>query len=249
MNELTIMNFNGIETVDSRQVAEVIGKDHAHLMRDIAKYCEYLGESKIGLSDFFIESTYTTSQNKTMPCYLLTRKGCEMVANKMTGQKGTVFTALYVNAFHAMEEHIKQELPDNGKAKRLEIQAMNAQARAKSVQAKQEQILLGYYKEMNLSPESVQLLCASAYKRMTGEEFPLALPKTEKTYSAGEVGTMLGVSANKIGRMANALGMKTDEYGMTVLDTAPNGKQIPTFRYNQTGIDKLRDYLENGVKN
>ncbi len=249
MNELTIMNFNGIETVDSRQVAEVIGKDHAHLMRDIAKYCGYLTESKIGLSDFFIENTYQDRTGRTLPCYLLTRKGCEMVANKMTGQKGTVFTALYVNAFHAMEEHIKQGIPDSSKAKRLEIQAMNAQARAKSVQAKQEQILLGYYKEMNLSPESVQLLCASAYKRMTGEEFPLALPKTEKTYSAGEVGEMLGVSANKIGRIANAHNLKTDEYGMTVLDTAPNGKQIPTFRYNQQGIDKLRNYLENGVKN
>lgn len=108
--ELTIMNFNGVETIDSRQVAEAIGKEHKHLLRDIAKYCEYLGESKIGLTDFFIESTYTTAQNKEMPCYMLTRKGCEMVANKMTGQKGTVFTALYVNAFHAMEQQLQKPM-------------------------------------------------------------------------------------------------------------------------------------------
>lgn len=247
MKELTIMNFNGIETVDSRQVAEVIGKDHAHLMRDIAKYCGYLNESKIGLVDFFIESTYTDGKGETRPCYLLTRKGCEMVANKMTGQKGTVFTALYVNAFHAMEEHIKQELPDNDKAKRLEIQAINANARMMKAKAEQAKMLLEFAK-LNLSAESKTLLANEAGMIITGKQI-LPLPKTEKTYSAGEVGTMLGVSANKIGRMANALGMKTDEYGMTVLDTAQNGKQIPTFRYNQTGIDKLRDYLENGVKN
>lgn len=54
MNELTLMNFNGVETVDSRQVAEAVGKEHKHLLRDIAKYCNYLTESKIGLSDFFI---------------------------------------------------------------------------------------------------------------------------------------------------------------------------------------------------
>lgn len=108
MNELTIMNFNGIETVDSRQVAQAVGKDHAHLMRDIAKYCGYLTESKIGLSDFFIESSYQDSTGRTLPCYQITRKGCEMVANKMTGQKGTVFTALYVNAFHAMEQQLQK---------------------------------------------------------------------------------------------------------------------------------------------
>jgi len=106
--ELTIMNFNGIETVDSRQVAEVIGKRHDHLVRDIKKYCEYLTEPKIGVSDFFIESTYQDSTGRTLPCYQITRKGCEMVANKMTGQKGTVFTALYVNAFHAMEQQLQK---------------------------------------------------------------------------------------------------------------------------------------------
>lgn len=41
-----------------------------------------------------------------MPCYQITRKGCEMVANKMTGQKGIVFTAMYVNAFHEMEQQL-----------------------------------------------------------------------------------------------------------------------------------------------
>lgn len=105
--ELTITNFNGIETIDSRLIAENIGKNHKELLRDIRTYCNYLDESnnglveecKITLTDFFIESTYTTSQNKVMPCYLCTRKGCEMIADKMAGAKGTDFTAMYVNAF------------------------------------------------------------------------------------------------------------------------------------------------------
>lgn len=53
------------------------------------------------------------------------------------------------------------------------------------------------------------------------------------------------LAANKVGRLANAHGLKTDTYGITVLDTAPNGKQIPTFRYNQHGIDKLKELLKN----
>lgn len=109
MNELTPMNFNGIEAVDSRQVAEAVGKEHKNLIRDIRTYCEHLGELRFELTDFFIESTYTSEQNKEMPCYLCTRKGCEMIANKLTGQKGVAFTALYINAFHAMETHIREQ--------------------------------------------------------------------------------------------------------------------------------------------
>lgn len=109
MNELIPMNINGVEAIESRQVAEAVGKEHHKLLRDIRTYCDYLGESKIGFTDFFIESTYTTEQNKTMPCYLCTRKGCEMIANKLTGQKGVIFTALYINAFHTMESQIKQD--------------------------------------------------------------------------------------------------------------------------------------------
>lgn len=241
MNELTIMNFNGIETVDSRQVAQAIDKTHANLMREIRTYCGYLNEINFDLVDFFIESTYTDGKGETRPCYLLTRKGCEMVANKMTGQKGTVFTAMYVNAFHAMENHIKSgatqvKATDTNKTRRLDIQEMNAKTR-------QAKLLLDFAK-LDLSVESKTLLANEAGRIITGKQI-LPLPETEKTYSATEVGEMFGVSANKIGRTANANGLKTDEYGVTVLDAAPNGKQIPTFRYNQRGIDKLRELLKN----
>ncbi|MDE5946523.1 MAG: Rha family transcriptional regulator [Oscillospiraceae bacterium] len=126
MNTLTLINFNGIETVDSRQVAEVVEKEHSKLLRDIRTYCDYLNEAKIGLVDFFIESIYTDSKGEERPCYLCTRKGCEMIANKLTGQKGVAFTALYINAFHEMEEHIKQTERIKNKAKTLEIEEINA---------------------------------------------------------------------------------------------------------------------------
>lgn len=64
-----------------------------------------LGEAKIGHTDFFIETTYISEQNKELPCFNVTRKGCEFIANKLTGQKGTEFTARYVNKFHELEEN------------------------------------------------------------------------------------------------------------------------------------------------
>ena len=95
--------------IDSREVAEMVGKEHNKLLRDIRSYIEQLGESKIGHTDFFTESTYKTEQNKTMPCYLVTKKGCEFIAHKLTGVKGTEFTAKYINRFHEMEDKIQYQ--------------------------------------------------------------------------------------------------------------------------------------------
>ena len=103
---LQIIKHNNILMVDSREVAEMVDKEHAHLLRDIQGYMDILGESNFGLSDFFIESVYLSSQNRRLPCYLLTRKGCDMVANKMTGEKGVLFTAAYVTKFEAMEKEL-----------------------------------------------------------------------------------------------------------------------------------------------
>lgn len=99
MNDLTKTTITSIEA------AEWCGKEHSKLLRDIRNYISQLGEAKIGFSDFFQESTFITEQNKTLPCYLVTKKGCEFIAHKMTGQKGTEFTARYINRFHAMEEY------------------------------------------------------------------------------------------------------------------------------------------------
>lgn len=89
-------------------------------------------------------------------------------------------------------------------------------------------------------------ICAHyASKALAGREV-LPLPAvTEKTYTAAQVGEMLGVSANKIGRTANAHGLKTPEYGIEVWDKSPNSaKQVPTWRYNNKGIEKLRELIK-----
>ena len=41
----------------------------------------------------------------------MTKKGCEFIAHKLTGVKGTEFTAKYINRFHEMEDAIKAHIP------------------------------------------------------------------------------------------------------------------------------------------
>ena len=127
MNQLTILTQGNQQVVDSREVAEMVGKQHKDLMRSIREYSttiEKSTERNFALSDFFLESSYKDSTGRELPCYLLTRKGCDMVANKMTGEKGVLFTAAYVTAFEQMREHIrscktKQELAAESRSAQL----------------------------------------------------------------------------------------------------------------------------------
>ncbi len=96
--------------ITSMEVAQMVDKRHADLLKDIRRYVEQLGEGKISPSDFFTESNYINEQNKTMPCFFVTKKGCEFIAHKLTGQKGTEFTAKYINRFHEMEDGIQQKI-------------------------------------------------------------------------------------------------------------------------------------------
>ena len=103
------MNFELKKLVlDSREVAKMLGKNHADLLRDIARNVEYLIESKIAFNDFFQETHYKDKINRTLTRYDITKKGCEFLAHKLTGKKGAIFTATYINKFHEMEQALKE---------------------------------------------------------------------------------------------------------------------------------------------
>lgn len=102
------MNFELKRLVlDSRDVAKMLDKNHADLLRDIAKNVKYLTESKIAFSEFFQETQYKDSTGKKNKRYDISKKGCEFLAHKLTGKKGAIFTATYINEFHKMEQALK----------------------------------------------------------------------------------------------------------------------------------------------
>lgn len=110
MSNLTILNHNGELTTDSREVADITGKRHSDLLESIKGYIQHLTNGNFRSLEFFIEGTYTDGKGEQRPMYWLTRKGCDMVANKMTGEKGVIFTATYVTRFEEMERTIKNQL-------------------------------------------------------------------------------------------------------------------------------------------
>ena len=107
MNNLPLIKTDGEYYADSRDVAEAIERPHKDLLKSIRNYIDYLGQGNFSPSDFFAEATYRNEQNKEMPCFLITKKGCDMIANKLTGKKGVLFTAAYVSAFEQMKNQLE----------------------------------------------------------------------------------------------------------------------------------------------
>ena len=111
MNELQVLNHE--QTISSREVAEMMGRRHSQVLKMIeggageVGIIKVLAEHDFVLSDYFVASSYKDSSGKSNKCYECTKMGCEMLANKLTGEKGILFTAKYVKRFNEMEQYIK----------------------------------------------------------------------------------------------------------------------------------------------
>lgn len=95
------------QMLTSMEVAQMVEKEHKQILKDIRRYTQQFNEGKISPVDFFTESTYIDGKGENRPCYLVTKKGCEFIAHKLIGTKGTIFTARYINRFHEMETQLE----------------------------------------------------------------------------------------------------------------------------------------------
>lgn len=133
---------------------------------------------------------------------------------------------------------IKQQPVDDAKQLRSEAMLLNARTR----QAKMWKEL----SQMTTIKEYKEITFAKAGNVLAGKEI-FSLPEaTEKTYSADEIGAILGVSANKIGRLANAHNLKTEQYGKLFYDKSKySNKEVETFRYFECAIEEFKRLLTN----
>lgn len=123
-----------------------------------------------------------------------------------------------------------------------ELREKNTQIREQNARIRTAQLLWKVSEKTDT--EYKQVLHARITHLLTGE-YLLPLPEVnERTYSAGEMGERLGVSANKIGRLANLHGLKTEQYGKYFYDKAKTAeKQVETFRYYECAVEVFRSLL------
>lgn len=115
--QLPVFEHKGQLVADSRDISTLIERPHYIVLRTIRAMYKHLGDNDFVCSDYFIPATYISEQGKEQPCFYCTEMGCDMVANKQNGERGTIFTAQYVRAFHAMRDELarRRELRAAGK--------------------------------------------------------------------------------------------------------------------------------------
>ena len=239
------MNKQIEQKLSSREVAPMMESRHDSLLRKIDKINEDLADHKIVASKYWEESTYVDASGKSNREFLITKRGCEFLAHKTTGTKGNLFTDRYMDRFEQMKEVIT-----SGKAKPVKVdnslKEKEIEARLKNARAREANILLKICNNPNLPKEYVQVLQSKATEIITGQAI-LPLPVVErKTYSATEIGNELGISANKVGSLANKHNLKTDKYGKLYHDKSKySNKEVETFRYYDNVIPVLAEILSN----
>lgn len=231
-----LFNFNGQPTLDSREIAKMIGKRHRDLIRDIRRYISDMTPSaKLRPAQFFIESNYKDANGQFRPCYLLTKQGCEFVANKLTGKKGTIFTATYVSLFNEYEAEHNGKLITNSD---LNFQRQDVEYHRRYVAVKEQEaankraellIKIGDRQEEERYRQAY-------YTEATNQ---LMFPITNGlAVTAGAIVEQLGTNAYNIGKWGQILGLKApkghrSQYGYWSGDR---------YYYNEKAIEKFQEH-------
>lgn len=115
---------------------------------------------------------------------------------------------------------------------------METETKLNNSQTRKANSLMRMHKQCN-DPVVKDLLFKKAIETLTGKK----LITNRKTYSAEEIGKKFNISANRVGRIANANNLKTEQYGEMVGAEYNNKAQGPTFRYYDTVIPVIEDIL------
>lgn len=174
--------------------------------------------------------------NRTQHIYLLSERGYSLLVKFMDDEKATrVYKQLLDNYFN-MREAIKNNNPSLVQQRRLSsIMEDNAATRKANMM---------YKIAMATSSETArQSLLAHAAKELTGE---MTVPVMKhKEYTATQIGQKLGITSNKVGRIANQLGLKAEQPGQNEYGRWANSKsrssdkEVPQWLYFDKGVKAI----------
>lgn len=174
--------------------------------------------------------------------YKLTATFAKKLAMTSHTERGEEARAYFIKVEDRLKEAVTQKQSDS---KKIEIQKARAEAMLLNAKNRTFKTLMSVMKDKKLSPIAVEVFQLKGLESVFGIDVGNYLPETEKTYSATEVGNLVGCSANKIGKLANEYKLKTKQYGILVMNKSPySTKEVSTFRYNDKAVEKIKEILE-----
>lgn len=232
MRELQLLESKG--TMTSLEIAEITGKEHYNVLRDIKDEISKLGTERAEL--IFELSEYKDTTGRKLPMYVANIQGILQLGARYSADV----------RYKLIEKVTKKETV---KTKRNIFESDLIDIEKDKIRLEKSKIL----KELSQSitndkyKQTLQIYSANVLY----DEPILALPEVnKKSYSANELSQLImnehgiKISGNRIGRLTNEHNLKTDEYGYWALDKSRHSnKQVESFRYYDNVIDEIKKYI------
>lgn len=226
-----VVTFKDIDMVHGR----ADGTAHRNFKANRNRFIEGVDYFKVCEDEIRLHKIMNISPKAHEDVIFMTESGYLMLVKSFTDDLAWKVQRELVNNYFRAKEVIAEK-PN----KSLEIKEINAKVRLSNQ-------FLKLSKVETLSTEYKNILAARAAEVLTGTQL-IPLPKAaQKMYSAGEIGQMFGVSAQKIGRLSNEHNLKTAEYGDWYRSKSEHSsKEVDTFVYNDKAVEKFKSIF--GVK-
>lgn len=248
----------GKRCISDKTISEIHGQPVTEIRKSVARNIKRFKEkvdiidlaqrsNEITTLEFLLSLGYAKqSITQAEHIYILSERGYAKLIKIMDTDKAwEVHDKLIDEYFALREEKEKQRLSSEEvweielKAKAMRAEAMRLNARTRAFKEIKESI-----PRDQLSGVALKVFDLKGAETLTGEDLGDYLPPVEKTYSATEVGNRLGITKNRVGKLANEHGLKTDEYGITIMDKSPySSKNVPSFRYYENAVQRLKEIL------
>lgn len=227
------------KTIDSQYLLEMVNNARKECGEGVVRNNDFIERIKDELEGEYYESFVVQKKNKTTSekVVMSIKQALRVAARESKAVRRSLVDKLEdMQAIPAMPKS-QSGITEYRLAK---ADQLKAQALEKNIASAREIMSL----LPRLDPMAHQTLAASLINPLIGYD-AIPLPVLEEHYhTAGEVGEMLGVSAQKIGRTANANNLKTERHGKFFLDkSAHSSKQVEAFRYNAEGVKALRHLI------
>lgn len=222
-----------IHNLETRTVNQTINRNIKRFKTGI----DILDLKQITRSDVFSEYGFTKAQwGNANNIYMLSERGYAKLLKIFEDDTAwDIYDDLVDNYFN-MRQAVKTDNKTLVANKRLTIMEENAKTRKAN--------LLYKIAMATESQSSAQSMLALAAKELTGE---MTIPVMKrKEYSATEVGEKLGISAQKVGKIANQLGIKAEQPGQNRFGRWANSKsrysdkEVAQWLYSEDGLSAIR---------
>lgn len=250
--------FTGIEGGFGKNKRAMLVKDIAAIHRKEVKEVNRLINSNINRFKFgidlldlkqvisnhlFSEYGFTKAQwGNANNIYLLSERGYAKLLKILEDDKAWEIYDELVDNYFNMREAINTDSTIGLKDKRLAIMEENAKTKRAQLLFK---VATG-----TASNSARERIFAHIATELTGEKF---IPEIqEKEFSAKEVGDELGITANKVGRIANILDLKAEQPGQNqfgrwaMSKSQYSNKEVAQWLYYQAGVNKIAEFLREG---